>query len=400
MKEKQPPGMTNVLEGVRILDLTRNIAGPVATMFAAEMGADVIKVEPPGGDEMRTWPPFDESHSVYFLSCNRGKRSIAIDLKSTEGKSLFRRLLPTVDILVENYRPGTLEGLGIGWENIKEDHPRLVWVSVTGYGRQGPAAAAPAYDSMMQAFAGIMGITGERGGAPVRSGGSPIDIATSYLAWGAMITGWHTAKASGKGVLMEVSLMESSLGFMHAYLQAALANLSLPGRMGSETMGMYPMGAFRTGDGQHCLLQVSNDHQWRRLCEALGAGELIADARFETNPLRVQHREDLRPLLAEYMLLRGAREWEQKLQSAGIPAAHVKSPWDVVTNEQVLARSMVKTAMRPDGRAFETWGVPVKMNQQLASRMLTVPALDQHRSEILSELGRLESMETNGRKAA
>ena len=239
--------MTNLLEGVRILDLTRNIAGPVATMFAAEMGAEVIKVEPPGGDEMRTWPPFDEGQSVYFLSCNRGKRSIAVDLKSPEGKSLFHRLLRTADIVVENYRPGTLEALGIGWVNVKEDHPRLVWVSVTGYGRQGPAAGAPAYDSMMQAFTGIMGITGEPGGPPVRSGGSPIDIATAYLAWGAMITGWHAASACGKGLLMEVSLMESSLGFMHAYLQAALANLSLPGRMGSETMGMYPMGRFALG---------------------------------------------------------------------------------------------------------------------------------------------------------
>lgn len=250
--------LANSLMGVRILDLTRNIAGPVATMFAAEMGADVIKVEPPGGDEMRKWPPFIDGESVYFVSCNRGKRSIVLDFKRDADKAVYHRLLARADVVVENYRPGTLEKLGIGWENVRAQHPKLLWVSVTGYGRTGPNRGAPAYDSMIQAYAGIMGITGEPGRGPVRSGGSPIDIATAYLAWGTIMAGLNTVARTGQGLLLEVSLMESALGFIHAYLQAALVGLQLPGRMGSETLGMYPMGAFQTKGDEYCLVQVSN----------------------------------------------------------------------------------------------------------------------------------------------
>src|SRR5450631_3176848 len=202
-----------MLNGIRIIDCTRNIAGPVATMLAAEMGADVIKVEPPGGDEMRQWPPFVDGESVYFVSCNRGKRSIMIDLKTGEGKHLLQRLLATADVMVENYRPGTLEKMGMGWSDLHPRHPKLVWISVSGYGRSGPRAKAPAYDSMIQAYTGMMGITGEQGRPPVRCGGSPIDIATAYLAWGSIMTGIHTAAKTGHGMLLEVSLMESALGF-------------------------------------------------------------------------------------------------------------------------------------------------------------------------------------------
>jgi crotonobetainyl-CoA:carnitine CoA-transferase CaiB-like acyl-CoA transferase len=383
-----------LLRGVRILDCTRNIAGPVATMLAAEMGADVIKVEPPGGDEMRQWPPFVDGESVYFVSCNRGKRSIAIDFKAEEGRRLFHRLLATVDVMVENYRPGTLERMGLGWKNLKDAHPALVWISVTGYGRTGPGAGAPAYDSMIQAYTGIMGITGERGGAPVRSGGSPIDIATSYLAWGAIMTGLHAVSRTGRGVLLEVSLMESALGFMHAYLQGALADLPLPGRMGSETMGMYPMGAFETRNGEYCLVQVSNEHQWQRFCNLLGATELAADARFAKNTLRVKNRDALRPLIQDYLRARTAQEWEKLFLAGGVPVSHVRGMSDVARDDQVRARNMVKPVRLASGREIPTWGVPVKLNEDLNTALLAVPAVDQHRGEILAELERIEAQKT------
>jgi CoA:oxalate CoA-transferase len=375
-----------VLQGVRILDLTRNIAGPVATMLAAEMGADVIKVEPPSGDEMRTWPPFVDGESVYFISCNRGKRSISLDLKSETDKDIFLRLLARADVLVENFRPGTLERMGLGWETVNDAYPRLVWVSVSGYGRTGPRANAPAYDSMMQAYTGIMGITGEAGGAPVRSGGSPIDIATSYLAFGAIVSGIHAVSKTGKGVLLEVSLMESGLGFMHAYLQGALAGLPVPGRQGSETMGMYPMGAFLASDGEYCLVQVSNEIQWRRLCDVLGAAELLADGRFTTNPDRVKNRDVLRPLLQRYFGLQPARHWERICLDAGVPVSHVRKTIDVTRDEQILARDMIKPVRLPGGRRISSWGVPLKINGQSARAVLSVPALDQHRAEILGEI--------------
>ena len=381
--------MSAILQGVRILDCTRNIAGPVATMLAAEMGADVIKVEPPGGDEMRQWPPFVDGESVYFVSCNRGKRSIMIDLKTGEGKHLLQRLLATADVMVENYRPGTLEKMGMGWSDLHPRHPKLVWISVSGYGRSGPRAKAPAYDSMIQAYTGMMGITGEQGRPPVRCGGSPIDIATAYLAWGSIMTGIHTAAKTGHGMLLEVSLMESALGFMHAYLQGALVGLPLPVRMASETMGIYPMGAFETANGEYCLVQVSNEHQWRRFCDLLGATELAGDARFAGNPLRVKNRDALRPLIQDYLRAKPAQEWEQLFIVAGVPVSHVRSMNEVAAEEQVIARNMVKPTRLPGGREISTWGVPVKVNEQVESLTLDVPGMDQHRDEILAELERL-----------
>ncbi|MGQ3003563.1 MAG: CaiB/BaiF CoA transferase family protein [Hydrogenophaga sp.] len=378
--------LSTSLEGIRILDLTRNIAGPVATMFAAEMGADVIKVEPPGGDEMRTWPPFVDGESVYFLSCNRGKRSIALDLKKPEDKEILRQLVDSADVVVENYRPGTLEKLGVGYENFKAEKPRLVWVSVTGYGRTGPGAGAPAYDSMIQAFTGMMGITGEPNGGPVRSGGSPIDVATAYLAWGSIMTGIRTVEKTGEGILLEVSLMESALGFMHAYLQGALVDLPLPARMGSETMGMYPMGVFKTTDGEHCLVQVSNELQWARFCSLIGADQLFSDSRFATNPLRVKNRDELRPLIQAYIIQKPAAQWERELLAVGVPASHVKPLQKVAVDPQLKARNMVKETTLPSGRQIPTWGVPIKADEVMASRSLKVPAKDQHREEILAQL--------------
>ena len=377
------------LDGIRILDLTRNIAGPVATMMAAEMGADVIKVEPPGGDEMRTWPPFIDGQSVYFISCNRGKRSISLDLKSAEGKALFLDLLKHADVLVENYRPNTLEKLGLGWDQLKLAHPKLVWVSVSGYGRSGPKAQAPAYDSMIQAYSGIMGITGEKDGAPVRSGGSPIDIATSYLAWGAIMTGLHSLQKTGKGLILEVSLMESALGFMHAYLQGGLVDAALSPRMGSETMGMYPMGVFMTQDGSHFLLQVSNETQWMKFCNVLIAPELSNDPRFMTNPDRVKNRDHLRPLIQNYLATKTAREWESIFTDAGVPASQVRSVQEVISNDQVNARDMIKNVTLPNGKEIKTWGMPIKINEQSATDTHAIPDLNQHRSEIIAELQRL-----------
>ena len=377
-----------LLSGVKILDLTRNIAGPVATMLAAEMGADVIKVEPPGGDEMRLWPPFVDGESVYFVSCNRGKRSITLDLKAEGDRSIFLDLLSRADVVVENYRPGTLEKMGLGWDDLKGSHPKLVWISVSGYGRDGPRAKAPAYDSMIQAYAGIMHITGEADRGPVRSGGSPIDIATAYLAWGAIVSGIHSVSQTGKGVLLEVSLMESALGFVHAYLQAALAEKNIPGRMGSETMGMYPMGAFLAEDGEHCLIQVSNEIQWRKLCAVLGADELLADPQFATNPDRVQNRDRLRPVLQKYLLTRSAKEWEEALIAAGVPASHVRGMEDVIGDSQIAARGMIKPTLLASGKEVRTWGVPFRIDGRKPIRVLAVPAIDQHRDEILSEIGR------------
>lgn len=386
MKQETFP---KILNGIRILDLTRNIAGPVATMMAAEMGADVIKVEPPDGDEMRTWPPFVDGQSVYFISCNRGKRSISLDLKSEEGKALFMQLLDHSDVLVENYRPNTLEKLGLGWDQLKLTYPKLVWVSVSGYGRSGPKSQAPAYDSMIQAYSGIMGITGEKDGAPVRSGGSPIDIATSYLAWGAIMTGIHSLQQTGKGLILEVSLMESALGFMHAYLQGGLVNATLAPRMGSETMGMYPMGAFLTKDSNHCLVQVSNQIQWVKFCDALNAPELANDTRFKTNPDRVKNRDELRPLIQNYLKLKSSAQWEVDFTNAGVPASQVRTVEEVINNNQVIARDMIKNVRLPNGNDIKTWGLPIKINEQSATDIYAVPNLDQHRNEIIAELEKL-----------
>jgi crotonobetainyl-CoA:carnitine CoA-transferase CaiB-like acyl-CoA transferase len=229
----------------------------------------------------------------------------------------------------------------------------------------------------------------------VRCGGSPIDIATAYLAWGTIMTGLHTVAKTGKGVLLEVSLMDSALGFMHAYFQGALVDLPLPVRMGSETMGIYPLGAFDTANGEYCLVQVSNEHQWKRFCDLLGAAELAGDERFASNPLRVKNRDALRPLIRDYMLKRTAQDWEKAFAEAGVPVAHVRGMADVAADEQVRARAMVKPARLKSGRQIPTWGVPFKVNEELNNAVLGIPGVDEHRADILAELGRLES---SGRK--
>jgi crotonobetainyl-CoA:carnitine CoA-transferase CaiB-like acyl-CoA transferase len=242
---------------------------------------------------------------------------------------------------------------------------------------------------MIQAYSGIMGITGEKDGAPVRSGGSPIDIATSYLAWGAIMTGLHSLQQSGKGLILEVSLMESALGFMHAYLQGGLVDATLSPRMGSETMGMYPMGVFMTQDGSHFLLQVSNETQWIKFCNVLKAQELIDDVRFKTNPDRVKNRDDLRPLIQNYLITKTAQEWESIFTAAGVPASQVRSVKEVISNDQVIERDMIKNVNLPNGKTIKTWGVPIKINEQSATDIYAVPDLNQHHKEIIAELQRL-----------
>jgi CoA:oxalate CoA-transferase len=355
-------------------------------MLAAEMGADVIKVEPPGGDEMRHWPPFINGESVYFVSCNRGKRSIIVDLKTPEGIAISHRLISRADVVVENFRPGTLEKFGLGWADLSSTLDQLIWVSISGYGRTGPRARDPAYDSMMQAFSGIMGITGERNRPPVRSGGSPIDIATAYLAWGSIMAGLNSRAATGRGVLLEVSLMESALGFLHAYLQGALVGLPMPARMGSETAGMYPMGAFQAQDGEYCLVQVSSDLQWKRFCTVLEMSKLAVDPQFTTNPMRVKNRDVLRPIIEGRLRTRSAREWENLFGQAGVPASYVRSLIDVIKEEQVLARAMIKSVSINGGCEIPTWGVPIKIDGEAATDLMRVPSLDEHRNEILTEL--------------
>ena len=236
-----------------------------------------------------------------------------------------------------------------------------------------------------------MGITGEKDGTPVRSGGSPIDIATSYLAWGAIMTGLHSLQKTGKGLILEVSLMESALGFMHAYLQGGLVDATLSPRMGSETMGMYPMGVFLTQDGSHFLLQVSNETQWIKFCNVLMATELSNDPLFKTNPDRVKNRDQLRPLIQGYLATKTAQEWELIFTEAGVPASQVRSVKEVISNDQVNARHMIKNVSLPNGKEIKTWGMPVKINEQSATNTHAVPDLNQQHAEIIAELQRLNN---------
>ena len=240
---------------------------------------------------------------------------------------------------------------------------------------------------MMQAYVGIMSITGEKDGAPVRSGGSPIDIATSYLAFSAIVAGVHAVSKTGQGILLDTSLMESGLGFMHAYLQGTLADQPVPGRLGSETMGMYPVATFLAADDEYCLVQVSNEIQWKKFCEVLGASELLADERFASNPDRVRNRDALRPLIQKHFRTRSAHEWDKAFIEAGVPVSHVRKTPDVTKDEQIRARGMIKPVRMPSGTEIPTWGLPLKVNGAVAGATLGVPGFNQHREEILQEIG-------------
>ena len=382
----EQPG--SALQDLLVLDLTRILSGPFATMTLADLGADVIKIEQPGqGDDTRQWgPPFQGEEAAYFLAVNRNKRSLAVDLKSPEGLAVVRRLALKADVIVENFRPGTAARLGLGYEELSRENPGLVFASISGYGQTGPDAHRPGYDAIAQARSGIMSVTGEMDGPPVRVGVSSADLVAGMWATIGILAALHEKQRTGRGQWVDISLLDGSVSWLTYVSSGYFASGNVPRRYGSAHPTIAPYQAFGTADG-FVMVAVGNDSLWRKFAAALEREDLLADERFATNPSRVAHRDILIPLIEETLATRTSAEWVQTLDAAGVPVGPIQTVDQAVQDPQVLARGMVAELQHPTAGTLKVVGCPVRLTRTPPAMRTAPPVLGQHTDEVLAGLG-------------
>jgi len=378
---------------ILVVDCTRVLAGPYCALLMAELGARVIKVEPPGtGDDSRSIGPFIKSESGktksgYFLSINRGKESIALDLKAEEDRKIFEALLGRADVLIENYRGGTMEKLGYGWETLRPRYPRLVYAGISGFGHTGPYAQRPAYDMVVQAMGGIMSLTGHPGDPPTRVGSSMGDLTAGLFATIGIVTALYERKTTGKGMKVDVSMLDCQVAILENAIARYVATNEIPGRLGSRHPSIAPFAAFATKDG-HVVIAAGTDGLFARIAKVLGRPELARDARFLTNPDRVAHWQELQGEIEQALRTRGSKEWLALFEAEGVPCAPINTVADVMADPQVAARNMIVTADDPDLGPLKMQGNPIKLSayEDPATRR-SAPDLDADRAAILKFLG-------------
>lgn len=376
------------LHGLRVLDLSRILAGPVCCQLLADLGADVVKVERPGqGDDTRQWgPPYfgDDGPSAYFLSCNRGKRSLAMDLAHPSARSVLERLIAVADVLIENFLPDTVAKLGLGPQRLAQLNPRLVSCSISGYGRTGPLAETPGYDLVVQATSGLMSITGEPEGQPMKVGVAISDVITGLYAAVSALAGLAAVRQRARTWAFDLALADCTLASLVNVAQSALVTGQRPTRWGNAHPNIVPYEALATADG-HIVVAIGNDRQWQRFCQATGQSAWANDERFATNPLRVQHRKELLKLLKPLLSSQTSAEWCERLTTAEVPHAPVQSFDDILRNPQVAAREMVGTAIDSRGQEIPLIQGAVHWNGEPPRRPIAPPDLGQHSDEVLRE---------------
>jgi crotonobetainyl-CoA:carnitine CoA-transferase CaiB-like acyl-CoA transferase len=388
MTAGQPQGTNGSLRGIQVVDLTSSVAGPFATQILGDLGADVVKVERvDGGDDTRRWgPPFWCGESTIFLSLNRTKRSLALDLKSPSGHEVFTRLIKGADVLVQNLRPGALARLGFGYEALREINSRLVYCDMTGYGSEGPLAGRPAYDPLMQAFSGLMSITGEQGRPPVRIPASILDQGTAMWTVIGVLDALRAREQTGRGTCVETSLLQTALMWLPFHLTGFLSSGELPQRLGSGTVGIAPYQSFPTADG-YLILAAGNDNLWRRLCHAIDRVDLVDDPRFVDNPTRVANRTTLEGELSSTLRTRSAGEWHEILDRAGVPATPIHTLDQVVEHEQVRAVGMLRRLPHPRIPDYTVVNTPIRSEGDYLGNASAPPLLGEHSAQVLGELG-------------
>lgn len=382
------------LENIRILDITRALAGPYCTMMLGDLGADVIKVERPGrGDESRGWgPPFVgepygpyPGESSYFLSTNRNKLSITVNLKSAEGQELIHRLAKVSDVLVENFRTGVLDKMGLGYDEMHALYPRLVYCSISGYGRTGPYAERPGYDAILQAEGGMMSITGPVEGPPSRVGIPIIDINTGMFSATAILAALRARDITGEGQLVDMSLLDTHTALLANVASNYLIGEIEPRRYGNAHPNLTPYEAFRARD-HWFVLGVANSGQWRLFCEVIGHLELKDDPRFSSNEDRLANRDELLNILSEILLTRDADEWLAALTKVGLPCGPINSIPDVFNHPQAQVREFALATEHPAAGTMRLTGFPYKLSQTPAEIHRPPPLLGEHTEEILVEI--------------
>jgi CoA:oxalate CoA-transferase len=381
------------LSGILVVDLTRVLAGPFCAMLLAEMGARVIKVEQPTvGDDSRHIGPFVKkktggTKSGYFMSVNRGKESIALDLKADGDRKIFEALIARADVLIENYRGGTMEKLGYGYEALKEKHPRLIYAGVSGFGHTGPYAKRPAYDMVVQAMGGVMSLTGHPGAPPTRVGTSTGDLTAGLFATIGIVTALYDRQMSGRGQKVDVAMLDSQVATLENAISRYVATGDIPGPLGSRHPSIAPFAAFATRDG-HIAIAAGNDDLFARVARVLRREELIADPRFLTNPLRVQHVDALAAEMEAALAARASKEWLALLEAAGVPSGPLNNVAEVMADPQILARNMIVTVTDPDIGEIRMQGNPIKLSaHEDPKTRAPAPDLDGDREAILRELG-------------
>jgi crotonobetainyl-CoA:carnitine CoA-transferase CaiB-like acyl-CoA transferase len=382
------PNVAGPLAGLLVLDLTRALSGPFATMVLGDLGADVIKVEDIWhGDDTRRWgPPFQGDDAAYFLSVNRNKRGLSVNMKAPAGRDIVRRLAAGSDILVENFRPGTAARLGVGYAELARDNPGLIYASISGYGQTGPSAHLPGYDAVAQAVSGMMSVTGEPDGEPVRSGTSSADVGAGMWALIGILAALHARETTGQGQLVDVSLLDGQLAWLTYVAGKYFATGATPGRHGSAHESLTPYQVFPTADAP-LMVAVGSDGLWRRFTSATGLDELADDPRYATNPDRVRNRDTLIPLLTETLAAKGCAEWTDLLNAAGVPAGPVNTVPAALAQPQVAARDMVVEVEHPVAGTLKMLGSPLKLSAQPASIRRPPPVLGEHTDEVLAEAG-------------
>ena len=377
------------LAGIRVLDLTRILAGPLCTMMLGDMGADVIKVEPPEtGDDTRAWgPPFLADDAVYFLGVNRNKRSLTLNMAVPAGQKILAGLIAKADVLIDNFRLGTLEKWGFGDAWFERHAPRLVRCSITGYGSSGPKAALPGYDFILQAESGLMSICGEPDGKPAKYGVAIVDVCTGMLASNSILAALHARERTGKGQKVELSLYETSLAMLVNVAASYLAAGRNAARFGNGHPSIVPYTTYQTADAM-IALGVGNERQFARIAEVLGHPEWAKDARFASNRARVENRSVIDGLINAALSHDKADAWLAKLKAAGIPCGKINSVAEALDDAQTAARRMIETVEHPAAGALKMLGIPFKFSATACSVRRPPPTLGQHSEEILSgELG-------------
>ena len=379
--------MTSALHNIKVVDLTRTLAGPFCTMMLGDMGADIVKIEEPEhGDETRGWTPFWNGESTQFVSFNRNKRSLSVNLKEPEGINIVQSLARDADVMIESFRAGALERMGLGYDTIKDLNPDIIYCSISGYGRTGPLANKPGYDLLIQAYSGLMNLTGDPEGMPMRVGFSLVDLFTGMMAYGSIMTALYHREQTGQGQSVEAALLDGQVAALSYHAAAYLATQNEPQRMGSGHPSLVPYQSFPAADG-FFIVGVANQGLWQRFCNALERPDLMEDPRFITNDDRVAHRAECIETLSEIFRTRPAAHWVEIISGAGVPCGPINRVSEVVQDPQVLARSMMVDIPHPKVPGLRVTGSPLKLSETPPSIRHHPPLLGQHNEEVLLELG-------------
>ena len=379
------------LEGIRVLDLTRALAGPFCTLMLGDHGADVIKIEIPGsGDDTRTWgPPFIGEESAYFLSINRNKRSLTLNFKDAKAIEIFRDLAKDADVVVENFTPGVMDRFGLGYDEIKAVNPGIVYCSISGFGQTGPYRSRPAYDQIMQGISGLMSITGEPDGEPQKVGIAVADIGAGMWAAFAVMAAIHNRshKGEGQGQYIDISMMDAQVAWLTYQAANFFANGEPPKRLGAAHPNLVPYQAFMCQDNKYLNLAVGSERIWDRFCEGMNMPELKENPDYASNVERAKNRSKIVPMLQEIFLKRPVLEWVGQLQKVNVPCGPINDLADVFSDPQLLSRDMYQEIVHPTLGKIKQTGIPVKFSRTPGGLDRPPPLLGEHNREVLKSLG-------------